>query len=142
MTSKDSSKKIIREIRRYYWDEPYLKNHCSYGIYRRNIAELKVPGVLFHYHSSDYAGNSPHSRKCLKFYKQLSCGLQCFRMLNKSQYNACQRKGKISKRHDMQNNYILKVEAFNCGIFISWALSPLFMGTSTSLLLAITYPSG
>ncbi|KAF8116072.1 hypothetical protein N665_0022s0003 [Sinapis alba] len=38
-------------------DEPYLYKHCSDGIYRRYVAEFKVPDILFHCHGSDYAGH-------------------------------------------------------------------------------------
>ena len=31
-------KMFLREVRRYYWDEPYLYKHCSDGMYRRCIA--------------------------------------------------------------------------------------------------------
>ncbi|KAG7528280.1 hypothetical protein ISN44_Un202g000010, partial [Arabidopsis suecica] len=52
---KDYNKKrFIREIRRYYWDEPYLYKHCSDGVYRRCIAATEVPDILSHCHSSSY----------------------------------------------------------------------------------------
>ena len=52
-----TKKKFMREVRRYYWDEPYLYKHCSDGIYRRCVAESEVPDILFHFHVSDYAGH-------------------------------------------------------------------------------------
>ena len=41
-----NKKRFLREIRRYYWDEPYLYKHCSDGVYRRCIAATEVPGIL------------------------------------------------------------------------------------------------
>ncbi|CAA7023770.1 unnamed protein product [Microthlaspi erraticum] len=110
-----AKKKFMRELR-YYWDEPYLYKHCSDGIYRRCIAESEVPEVLFHCHSSDYAGH-----------------FAAFKTISK-------RRGKISKRHEMPQNFILEVEVFDC-----WGID--FMGPFPSslgnkyILVAVDYVS-
>ncbi|CAA7041313.1 unnamed protein product [Microthlaspi erraticum] len=50
-------KKFLRDVRRYFWDEPYLYKHCSDGMFRRCIPEEEVPVVLFACHGSDYGGH-------------------------------------------------------------------------------------
>ena len=50
-------KKVLREVRRSHWDEPYLYKYSSDGIYRRCVAETKIHDILFQCHGSDYAGH-------------------------------------------------------------------------------------
>ena len=52
-----NKKRFLREIRRYYWDEPYLYKHCSDGVYRRCIAATEVPDILSDCQSSSYGGH-------------------------------------------------------------------------------------
>ena len=52
-----NKKRFLREIRRYYWDEPYLYKHCSDGVYRRCVTATEVPDILSHCHSSSYGGH-------------------------------------------------------------------------------------
>ncbi|CAA7037016.1 unnamed protein product [Microthlaspi erraticum] len=52
----NKKKKFLRDIRRYFWDEPYLYKHYTDGVYRRCVADEEIPGILFHCHSSSYAG--------------------------------------------------------------------------------------
>ena len=47
-------KKILREVWRYHWDEPYLYKHSSNGMYRRCDAETEIHDILFQCHGSDY----------------------------------------------------------------------------------------
>ncbi|KFK22159.1 hypothetical protein AALP_AAs43032U000600 [Arabis alpina] len=69
----------------------------------RCIAEPETQDVLFHYHGSDYAGH-----------------FASFKIASKVP-DACQRRGKISRRHEMPQNFILEVEVFDC-----WGID--FMG--------------
>ncbi|XP_010424414.1 PREDICTED: uncharacterized protein LOC104709514 [Camelina sativa] len=50
-------KKLLKDINRYYWDEPYLYKKGSDGLFRRCIAENEVEGVLGHCHGSAYGGH-------------------------------------------------------------------------------------
>ena len=50
-------KKFLRDIRHYIWDDPYLYKQCSDRIFRRCVTEEEIPGILFHCHSSNYAGH-------------------------------------------------------------------------------------
>jgi len=52
-----NKKRFLREIRRYYWNEPYLYKHYSNGVYKRCIAATEVPDILSHCHSSSYGGH-------------------------------------------------------------------------------------
>ena len=81
-----------------------------------------------------------------KFFKQDSGGQPCFVMLMHSQHNTtdrCQRRGKISKTHEMDNiNLFQMYESLIAGGQTSRVLSLPRTGTSTSQLLLIMYPNG
>ncbi|KAF8091821.1 hypothetical protein N665_0434s0001 [Sinapis alba] len=111
-----TKKKIFREVQRYQWDEPYLHKHCADGIYRRCIAEVEVPDILFHCHVSDYAGHFASFKTVAKI---LQIGFWWPIMFQDvyayiAQCDRCQRRGKINKRHKMKQNFILEVEVFDC----------------------------
>ncbi|XP_024010410.1 uncharacterized protein LOC112085429 [Eutrema salsugineum] len=137
-----AKKKFLRELRRYHWDEPYLYKHCSDGIYRRCIAESEVPEVLFHCHGSEYAGHFATFKTVSKVLQAGFWWPTMFRDAHAfiSQCDACQRRGKISKRHEMPQNFILEVEVFDC-----WGID--FMGPFPSsygnkyILVAVDYVS-
>ena len=44
----------------------------------------------------------------------------------------CQRKVKVSKRHEMQHNFIFEVEVFDCWALTLWALFLLRRGENIS----------
>ncbi|CAA7043644.1 unnamed protein product [Microthlaspi erraticum] len=74
-------KKFLRDVRRYYWDEPYLYKKCSDGMFRRCIPEEEVEGILFACHSSSYAGHFATYKTVSKVYKLDFGGQLCLRML-------------------------------------------------------------
>ncbi|XP_010507141.1 PREDICTED: uncharacterized protein LOC104783719 [Camelina sativa] len=137
-----AKKKFLRDLRRYYWDESYLYKHCSDGVYRRCLAEMEVLYVLFHCHGSDYAG---HFATFKTVSKVLQAGFWWPTMFKDahefvSRCDVCQRKGQISKRHKMPQNFILEVEVFDC-----WGID--FMGPfpfsykNKYILVAVDYVS-
>ncbi|CAA7057648.1 unnamed protein product [Microthlaspi erraticum] len=142
MTEIGTRRRSSRDIRRYFWDEPYLYKHCTDGVYRRCVADEEIPGILFHCHSSSYAGH-------FATYKTVSKALQAgywwptmFRDAHRfvSKCDVCQRQGNISKRNEMPQNFILEVEVFDV-----WGVD--FMGPFPSsygnlyILVAVDYVS-
>lgn len=104
-----TKKKFPREIWRYHWHEPYLYVHCSNGIYERCVAEIEIPDILFHCHGSEYAR---HFETFKTVFKILQAGfwwptMFCDAHAYIAQCDKCQRKGKISKRHEIEQNFIL-----------------------------------
>ncbi|XP_013634434.1 PREDICTED: uncharacterized protein LOC106340115 [Brassica oleracea var. oleracea] len=52
-----AKKKFYKDVKRYYWDEPYLYILCRDQLYRRVVAEEEVEGILTHCHGSSYGGH-------------------------------------------------------------------------------------
>ncbi|CAA7032058.1 unnamed protein product [Microthlaspi erraticum] len=130
-------KKFLRDVRRYYWDEPYLYKKCSDGMFRRCIPEEEVEGILFACHSSSYAG---HFATYKTVSKVLQAGFWWPTMFKDahafiSRCDACQRMGNISKRNEMPQNFILEVEVFDV-----WGID--FMGPFPNLFWRPIHSSG
>ena len=60
-------KKFMSDVRRYFWDEPYLFRECTDGQFRRCISEWEVQPILASCHASPYAGHHGPSRTMEKF---------------------------------------------------------------------------
>ncbi|CAN7016599.1 unnamed protein product [Brassica rapa subsp. trilocularis] len=135
-------KKFFREVRRYHWDEPYLYKHCSDGIYRQCVSEAEIPDIIYQCHGADYAGHFATFKTVLKILQEgfwwptTFCDVHAFI----TQCDRCQRREKISKRHEMEQKFILEVEVFDC-----WGID--FMGPFPSsygnkyILVAVDYVS-
>ncbi|KAL0742243.1 hypothetical protein Bca4012_083756 [Brassica carinata] len=135
-------KKFYKDLKRYYWDEPYLYTLCKDQIYRRVVAEEEVEGILSHCHGSSYGG---HFATFKTVSKVLQAGFWWPHMFRDSQdfisrCDSCQRRGNITKRNEMPQNPILEVEVFDV-----WGID--FMGPFPSsygnkyILVAVDYVS-
>ncbi|OAO89358.1 hypothetical protein AXX17_ATUG01560 [Arabidopsis thaliana] len=89
----------------------------------RCIAATEVPHILSHCHSSNYDGHFATFKTVSKVLQAGFWWLTMFRDAQKfiSQCDPCQRRGKISKRNEMPQKFILEVEVFDC-----WGID--FMG--------------
>ncbi|KAL0723018.1 hypothetical protein Bca4012_037617 [Brassica carinata] len=108
-------KKFYKNLKRYYWDEPYLYTLCKDQIYRRVVAEEEVEGILSHCHGSSYGG---HFATFKTVSKVLQAGFWWPHMFRDSQdfisrCDSCQRSGNITKRNEMPQNPILEEEVFD-----------------------------
>ncbi|KAL0886170.1 hypothetical protein Bca101_010153 [Brassica carinata] len=135
-------KKFYKDLKRYYWDEPYLYTLCKDQIYRRVVAEEEVEGILSHCHGSSYGS---HFATFKTVSKVLQAGFWWPHMFRDSQdflsrCDSCQRRGNITKRNEMPQNSILEVEVFDV-----WGID--FMGPFPSsygnkyILVAVDYVS-
>ncbi|XP_048604997.1 uncharacterized protein LOC125582371 [Brassica napus] len=138
----NDKRNFLREARHYVWDEPFLYRHGKDGLFRRCVPEADIPGILHHCHGSPYASHFATFKTVSKI---LQAGFWWPTMFKDAQAyiarcDACQRLGNISKRNEMPQNYILKVEVFDC-----WGVN--FMGPFPSsfkneyILVAVDYVS-
>ncbi|XP_024006470.1 uncharacterized protein LOC112082981 [Eutrema salsugineum] len=118
-----------------------VSGHCSDGIFRRCVADEEIPGILFHYHGSPYAGHFSTLKTVSKFLQAGYWWPTMFRDEQRfiSRCDTCQRQGNISRRNEMPQNFILEVE-----IFYVWGID---LGTFPSsygneyILVAVDYVS-
>jgi len=113
--SSQQKKKFLKDVRRYFWDDPHLFRECGDGLFRRCVPQWEMEGVLKGCHSSTYGGHHGPSRTVAKV---LQCGFYWPTMFKDAQsfiqrYDPCQRTSNISRRHEMPLNGILEVELFD-----------------------------
>jgi len=137
-----AKKKFYKDVKRYYWDEPYLYILCKDQLYRRVVANEEINGILAQCHGSSYGG---HFATFKTVAKVLQAGFWWPHMFKDTQdfvskCDSCQRRGNITKRNEMPQNPILEVEVFDV-----WGID--FMGPFPSsfgnkyILVAVDYVS-
>ena len=108
-------KKFLHEVKQYYWDEPYLFKHCQDGIVRRCVADDDIQSIIHHCHSSPYGRHAAAAKTQAKilqagfFWPTLFKDVYCYIKT----CDACQRTGKMRRRHEMPQQGILEVELFD-----------------------------
>ena len=133
-------KKFMHDVKKFFWDEPYLYRSCADGIIRPCVPEVEILSVLEACHSSPVGGHHSGIRTA---HKILQCGYywptihQDAHDFAKS-CDRCQRDGGISKRQELPMNPILVIELFDV-----WGID--FMGPFVSsygmkyILVAVDY---
>ncbi|XP_073133296.1 uncharacterized protein [Henckelia pumila] len=128
--SQDKNK-FLKEVKKFYWDDPYLFKYCPDQIFRRCIPDNEACGG--HFSSKKTAAKI---FQCGFYWPSLFKDTHSF---CKSCEN-CQKMGSISKRNMMPLNPIMIIE-----IFDSWRIDfmgpfPLSFGF-TYILVAVDYVS-
>ncbi|KAL8158070.1 hypothetical protein AgCh_002688 [Apium graveolens] len=140
--SSQQRKKLLHDVKSYFWDEPYLFKQGADKIIRRCVAEFEVQDILFHCHSSPSGGYFGGQRTAAKV---LQSGF-FWPSLFKDAYayvvrcDRCQRVGNISRRSEMPLKNILEVELFDVwGIDFMGPFPPSFK--NEYILVAVDYVS-
>ncbi|XP_073137323.1 uncharacterized protein [Henckelia pumila] len=129
--SSQDKNKFLKEVKKFYWDDPYLFKYCPDQIFRRCIPDNEACGG--HFSSKKTAAKI---FQCGFYWPSLFKDTHSF---CKSCEN-CQKMGSISKRNMMPLNPIMIIE-----IFDSWGIDfmgpfPLSFGF-TYILVAVDYVS-
>ncbi|XP_070032002.1 uncharacterized protein [Nicotiana tomentosiformis] len=113
--SSNQRKKLKRDCKDYYWDEPYLFRICMDGVIIRCVPDEEKNIILEACHSSSYGGHHGGARTIAKV---LSCGFywptlykDASDMVKKC--DEYQRAGGISKKNEMPLTTILKIDIFD-----------------------------
>ena len=140
-TAQDRRKFFV-EVRKFYWDDPYLFKYCPDQILRRCIPNNETHYVIKYCHSEACGGHFSMRKTITKI---LQCGFYWPTMF-KDTYNfckrciECQKLGRIIRRNMMPMSPILEIEVFDC-----WGID--FMGPfpqsfgNLYILLAVDYVS-
>ncbi|GJU00776.1 reverse transcriptase domain-containing protein [Tanacetum coccineum] len=141
MTSQQK-KKFFKDIKHYFWDDPYLFRTCADQIIRRCVFGQEALEILKACHEGPTGG---HHSANITARKVFDAGF-FWPTIYKDAYelikscDACQRQGKISQRDEMPQNAIQV-----CEIFDVWGID--FMGPFPSsrgnkyILVAVDYLS-
>ncbi|GJR65167.1 reverse transcriptase domain-containing protein [Tanacetum coccineum] len=141
MTSQQK-RKFFKDIKHYFWDDPYLFRTCADQIIRRCVFGQEALEILKACHEGPTGG---HHSANITARKVFDAGFY-WPTIYKDAYelikscDACQRQGKISQRDEMPQNAIQV-----CEIFDVWGID--FMGPFPSsrgnkyILVAVDYLS-
>ena len=103
------------DVKKFFWDEPYLYRSCADGLIRRCVPEYEMLSVLEACHSSPVGGHHSGIRTA---HKILQCGYywptlhQDAHGFSKS-CDKCQRDGGISRKQELPLNPILLIDLFD-----------------------------
>ncbi|GJV28141.1 reverse transcriptase domain-containing protein [Tanacetum coccineum] len=140
--STQQKRKFFKDIKHYFWDDPYLFRTCADQIIRRCVFGQEALEILKACHEGPTGG---HHSANITARKVFDAGFY-WPTIYKDAYelikscDACQRQGKISQRDEMPQNAIQV-----CEIFDIWGID--FMGPFPSsrgnkyILVAVDYLS-
>ncbi|GJX82234.1 reverse transcriptase domain-containing protein [Tanacetum coccineum] len=135
-------KKFFKDVKHYFWDDPYLFRICADEIIRRCVHVQEANDILKACHEGLTGGHHSANLTARKVFDAGFFWPTIYRDAHTmiKSCDTCQRQGKISKRDEMPQNAIQV-----CKIFDVWGID--FMGPFSSsygnkyILVAIDYLS-
>ncbi|GJU80177.1 reverse transcriptase domain-containing protein [Tanacetum coccineum] len=143
--STQQKNKFFKDVKHYFWDDPFLFKTCADQVIRRCVSGQEAVDILTACHSGPTGGHYGANYTAKKVFDSGFYWPTIYKDAHELVKNcdSCQRQGKISQRDEMPQNSIQV-----CEIFDVWGID--FMGPFPSsrgnkyILVApsITYPNG
>ncbi|GKB76226.1 reverse transcriptase domain-containing protein [Tanacetum coccineum] len=135
-------KKFFKDVKHYFWDDPYLFRICADQMIRRCVYGQEAVDILTACHNGPTGGHHGANYTAKKVFDSGFYWPTIYRDAHDlvTRCDACQRQGKISQRDEMPQNAIQV-----CEIFDVWGID--FMGPFPSsrgnkyILVAVDYLS-
>nr|GEY04543.1 reverse transcriptase domain-containing protein [Tanacetum cinerariifolium] len=140
--SSQQKKKFFKDVKHYFWDDPYLFQICADQIIRRCVDGKEAYDILKACHERPTGGHHGANFTAKKVFDAGFFWPTIYRDAHNlvKSFDICQRQGKISQRDEMPQN-VIQV----CEIFDLWGID--FMGPFPSsrgnryILVAVDYLS-
>ncbi|GJT53523.1 reverse transcriptase domain-containing protein [Tanacetum coccineum] len=140
--SSQQKKKFFKDVRHYFWDDPYLFRICADQIIRRCVDGQEAMDILQACHHGPTGGHHGPNYTAKKVFDSGFFWPTIYRDAHDmvTHCDSCQRQGKISQRDEMPQNPVQI-----CEIFDVWGID--FMGPFPSsqrncyILVAVDYVS-
>ncbi|GKC59011.1 reverse transcriptase domain-containing protein, partial [Tanacetum coccineum] len=121
--SSQQKNKFFKDVKHYFWDDPFLFKICADQVIRRCVHDKEALNILEACHNGPTGG---HHGANLTAKKVFDAGFFCPAIYKDAHelvknYDSCQRQGKFSQRDEMPQNSIQV-----CEIFDVWGID--FMG--------------
>ncbi|GKE41006.1 reverse transcriptase domain-containing protein [Tanacetum coccineum] len=106
--SSQQKNKFYKDVKHYFWDEPYLFKICADQMIRRCVAGQEVVDILTAYHSGPTGGHYGANYTAKKVFDSGFYWPTIYKDAHDlvTRCNTCQRQGKISQRYQMPQNLI------------------------------------
>nr|GEW33616.1 reverse transcriptase domain-containing protein [Tanacetum cinerariifolium] len=117
--TSQQKKKFFKDVKHYFWDDPYLFQICVDQIIRRCMHGQEDIDILKAYHKGPIGGHHGANLTAKKVFDAGFFWPTIYRDAHAmiKSCNTCQRQGKISQRDEMPRNAIQVYEIFDvCGI--------------------------
>ncbi|GJS71042.1 reverse transcriptase domain-containing protein [Tanacetum coccineum] len=121
--SSQQKKKFFKDVKHYFWDDPYLFKICADQVIRRCIFGQEAHDILMACHNGPTGGHHGANYTAKKVFDAGFYWPTIYRDAHNlvTRCDACQHQGKISQRDEMPQNAIQVYE-----IFDMWGID--FMG--------------
>ncbi|GJX47960.1 reverse transcriptase domain-containing protein [Tanacetum coccineum] len=121
--SSQQKKKFFKDVKHYFWDDPYLFRICADQVIRRCVHGQKSLNILTACHNGPIGGQHGANYTAKKVFDSGFYWLTIYRDAHDmvQSCDSCQRQGKISQKDEMPQNTIQV-----CEIFDVWGID--FMG--------------
>ncbi|GKG05345.1 reverse transcriptase domain-containing protein [Tanacetum coccineum] len=132
--SSQQKKKFFKDVKHYFWDDPYLFRICADQVIRRCVYGQEVVDILTACHNGPTGGHHGANYTAKKVFGSGFYWPTIYQDAHDlvTRCDACPRQGKISQRDEMPQNAIQVCEIFNIWGVDFMGLSRLLEGTSTS----------
>jgi hypothetical protein len=140
--SFQQKKKFFKDVKHYFWDDPYLFKICADQVIRRCVHGMEAAEILMACHNGPTGGHHGANFTAKKVFDSGFYWPTIYRDAHElvKSCDSCQRQGKISQKDEMPQNAIQV-----CEIFDVWGID--FMGPFPSsrgnkyILVAVDYLS-
>nr|GEY99872.1 reverse transcriptase domain-containing protein [Tanacetum cinerariifolium] len=113
--STQQKNKFFKDVKNYFWDDPFLFKTCADQVIRRCVAGQKAVDILTACHSRPTEGHYGANYTAKKVFNSgfywPTIYKDAFELVKNC--DSCQRQGKISQRDEMPQNTIQVCEIFN-----------------------------
>ncbi|GJV16690.1 reverse transcriptase domain-containing protein [Tanacetum coccineum] len=125
--SSQQKKKFFKDVKHYFWDDPYLFRICADQMIRRCVSGQEAVDILTACHNGPTGGHHGANYTAKKVFDSGFFWPTIYRDAHDlvTRCDACQCQGKISQRDEMPQNAIQV-----CEIFDMWGID--FMGPFSS----------
>ncbi|GKA75689.1 reverse transcriptase domain-containing protein [Tanacetum coccineum] len=113
--SSQQKNKFFKDVKHYFWDDPYLFKICADQMIRRCVAGQEVVDILTACHSGPTRGHYDANYTAKKVFDSGFYWPTIYKDAHDlvTRCDTCQRQGKISQRDEMPQNSIQVCEIFN-----------------------------
>nr|GEZ08677.1 reverse transcriptase domain-containing protein [Tanacetum cinerariifolium] len=113
--STHQKNKFFKDVKHYFWDEPFLFKTCADQVIRRCVADQEAVNILTSCHSGPTEGHYDANYTAKKVFDSgfywPTIYKDAFELVKNC--DSCQRQGKISRRDEMPQNAIQVCEIFD-----------------------------
>nr|GEW67569.1 reverse transcriptase domain-containing protein [Tanacetum cinerariifolium] len=142
--SSQQKNKFFKDVKHYFWDDPFLFKICADQVIRRCVHDKEALDILKACHNRPTGGHHGANLTAKKVFDSGFFWPTIYKDAHElvKNYDSCERQGKFSQRDEMPQNSIQIYESLTFGALTLWARSCLYEGTNIFSWLSIICQNG